>query len=212
MFNQALQYLRQAAIDKFMGEMARVGNLVVNYYEFFDRQTFTDNSTTSLSFFNEGVGANKTKFKTNMPGSGKLPNGHHFLLLDLQLMPITAGPCGLSETVLAPNVNDAYLLGKDGLAELQIDGKVRERIAPLGRLTSRTSFQVSGGVSGTTTADTDATRIATGYWQGPVFELLPAYVGPNMGWQLDVSWAAVVDLAANAELQFIAGGLYATPA
>lgn len=210
MFNVALQKMRQEVIDQFLHEMQGKG-LVVEYAEFYDRQTYTDNSTTTLAFFNEGQSNSKNKYKTNMPSGGKLATGHHALLLDLQLLPITSTPIGLSETTLAANVSDAYLLGTDGYAELSIDGKPRQKIAPLGRLSSRTKFEVSGGVAGTTTADTDATRVCTGNWNGPVFEMLPKYVGPNQGWQLDVSWNAAVNLSANCELQFIVGALYAFP-
>lgn len=161
----------------------------------YDTVTYTDNSSTSLTFFNA---VRATADLGNLQQPGMLPNPQSFLIQAIRFYVKYADVVGT--TVASQLWNDVILLVNTGILRLQI-GEKRYGPYPLWMF-SAGSF-VKGPLAG-------ANSNYMGYMQvdGPLYALYPnLMIAPLQNFFVTLEWpAGAVDLSGNQVCQVLFDG------
>ena len=160
----------------------------------YDTVTYTDNVSTSLSFF---TAVRATADLSNMTQPGMLPNPQSFLIQAISIFFKTtvntddSGAAG----AFPSQFNDIVLLSRTGILRLQI-GQKRYGPWPIWRLPAATFAKGALAVAGA-----EAANLAHDYAQldGPIYSLFPnLMIAPLQNFEVTLEWpAGPVDLTAN---------------
>lgn len=174
-----------------------------------DTQTYVDNSTTQLLFFQVPKGqSSKTLSDTNMEAAGSLPAPKSFLVQTIELYMFPQNTIAADSTTIAAskNLNDLYQLAKVGWLEFFIGSKTYLQEGPLMKFPPRaglTGLQVGADSTANTGVRVDYASLG-----GPVYELDPwVLLVPTQNFQVSLNWASAVDLGANCTIVCTLGGI-----
>lgn len=169
----------------------------------YDTATYTDNTTTSLTFFTTN---RATADLSNMQTPGQLQNGQTFLMQTISLYAKTqfttddAGAAGAFASI----INDIILLVNTGIMRMVI-GEKRYGPWPLWRLPAATF--VKGLIA---SAGAEAANLVHDYGQvdGPLYALFPnLLISPLQQFNVTLEWpAAAVNLTGNVVLSVLLDG------
>lgn len=174
-----------------------------------DTQTYVDNSTTQLQFFQIPNGqSSKTLADTNMEAAGSLPAPKSFLVETIELYVYPGNTIAADSTTIAAskNLNDIYQLTKTGWLDLFIGSKSYLIEGPLMKFPPRSGI---GGiqVGADSTANTGV-RVDYATLGGPVYELdPPILLVPTQNFKITLNWASAIDIGANATIVCNLGGI-----
>ena len=173
----------------------------------YDTLTYTDNSTTSLRFFQQ---TNVALDISNMKQSGMLSNPEAFLIQNIRIFfraQINTVDMGASAAALAGVENDKVLLANSGIARLQIGNK-NYGPWPMWMLPA-----AAGWVGSLAAAGAEAASQVSGYGQlvGPLYPLFPnLMLSPLQAFVLILEWpSGAVDLSANMSIEVLFDGTLA---
>lgn len=165
--------------------------------------TYTDNTTTQLSFF-QAVAANQGL--SNMTQPGMLPNPQSFLIQAIRIFfrtTINTVDMAASAASLVGPMNDEVLLINTGRVVLTIGQKTygpwRPWMLPAG----------SGVVPQLAAAGGEAANQVAQYGQmmGPLWGMFPnLMIAPLQNFQLDFLWPTAVDLSADMVMEVMFDG------
>lgn len=174
-----------------------------------DTQTYVDNSTTQLQFFQVPKGqSSKTIVDTNMEAAGALPAPKSFLIETIELYVFPQSVVGAdSTTILAlQNWQDMYSLMQVGELDLFIGSKTYLQEAPLMKFPPRSGL-TGVAFANDSTANT-GTRVDYVSMGGPVYELEPQILlVPTQNFSVTLNWASAVNLNANVKIVCNLGGV-----
>lgn len=157
----------------------------------YDTQTYVDNATTDLTFFT-AVNADKTL--SNMPASGSLPAATAFAINAIStewLIPFGAG------TAAGPvGVADISLLGIVGRPILTLTMSDKQ-YGPWPQQYAGAAGNPTFFGFGTTTSDAGAIAGAQNSFNGGFFLGNTIILLPNVGFQVNVRWAAAQNISGN---------------
>ncbi len=174
-----------------------------------DTQTYVDNSTTQLQFFQVPKGqASKTFADTNMEAAGALPAPKSFLIetIELYVFPTNALGADSTSTSALKNWQDMYDLMQVGWLELFIGSKAYLDEGPLMKFPPRSGL-TGVAFANDTTANT-GTRVDYVSMGGPVYELQPEILlVPTQNFVVTLNWAVAVNLTANVKIVCNLGGI-----
>lgn len=174
-----------------------------------DTQTYLDNSTTQLQFFQIPNGqSSKTLADTNMEAAGSLPAPKSFLIETVELFFFPQNTIASDSTTIAAskNLNDLYQLTKAGWLDLFIGSKSYLQEGPLMKFPPRSGI---GGiqVGADSTANTGV-RVDYATLGGPVYELdPPILLVPTQNFKITLTWASAIDIGANCTIVCNLGGI-----
>ena len=173
----------------------------------YDTLTYTDNSTTSLRFFQQ---TNVALDISNMKQSGMLSNPEAFLIQNIRIFfraQINTVDMAASAAALVGVENDKVLLSNSGIARLQIGNK-NYGPWPMWMLPAS-----SGWMGSLTAAGAEAAAQVSGYGQlgGPLYPLFPnLMLSPLQAFVLILEWpSGAVDLSANMSIEVLFDGTLA---
>lgn len=174
-----------------------------------DTQTYVDNSTTQLSFFQIPKGqSGKTFADTNMEAAGALPAPKSFWIQTIELFVFPTNAVGADGTTISAlkNWSDMYLLMQVGWLELFIGSKAYLDEGPLMKFPPRSGL-TGVAFASDSTANT-GTRVDYVSMGGPVYELQPEILlVPTQNFIVTLNWATAVDLVANVKIVCNLGGV-----
>lgn len=164
-----------------------------------DTQTYTDNVTTSLSFFTS-TPANESVSNVNPPSI--LPTPESFLIKTIYWMVPTELETidqGAAAAALPSQFDDIVLLGNTGVLKLIIGDKPYGPW-PLYRLPCSTYPKVALAAAGAEAANLVS---AYGNTDGPLYPVLPPIlIAPTQKFKVLIEWSAgAVNLAANRSIK-----------
>lgn len=170
--------------------------------QLYDVQTYVDNTTLELNFFN-AVRANKSI--SNMTQPSVLPNPESFLLQAIrikfnnQVETDDAGAAG----PLASQMNDIALLQNTGRFQLTIGHKIYGpwKLWPMPAGSGLMGFMASAGA--------EAANLVHGYANtfGKLWGMFPhLMIAPLQNFQVDLNWPAAVNLSANLDIEVMFDG------
>lgn len=163
------------------------------WHQLFDTQTYVDNTTTRLTFFQT---TNADQTITNMPSAGQLPDPQWFTLYDITCDFLTQNTSVVGATDVTGEYNDLSLLLKVGRPTwtLTISDKRYGQY-------SLTCLHATGGPVGFLAAGNTA---ATGNQQLANNAFTPGWnyegsitIPPKTNFQIEVNWSAAQNLTAN---------------
>lgn len=156
----------------------------------YDTNTYTDNVTQSLTFFNA---VRATADLGNLQQPGMLPNPQSFLIQAIRLYFKYVD--AVAATVALQVWNDMILLVNTGIMRLQV-GEKRYGPWPLWMLPAGTFPQIS-------MAGANSNFMGYGQIGGPLYALYPnLMIAPLQNFFVTLEWpAAAVDLTANMVIQ-----------
>lgn len=170
----------------------------------YDTQTYTDNSTTTLSFFSA---TNTDKTLSNMESSGQLPDPQymviHFVTCDFLGTPTTAagGVAGV--------LNDTELLLKGGRGTFTFTMS-NKNYGPFPLMACHSLGGATGVGYGTFTAEESIQQANVGIPGSGGFPFMGALVvPPKVGFGVTLNWSAAQDTTADVRIRIgLAGVLY----
>lgn len=170
----------------------------------YDTQTYTDNTTTLLTFFNS-VPANESISNVNPPAI--LPNPNSFLIKNIGIfvpVELTTTDQGAADAALPSPFNDILLLVNTGICRLTIGDKPYGPW-PMYRLPISTYPKLSIAAAGGEAANLLS---AYGNTDGPMYPLLPPLlIAPMQRFRLTLEWpAGAVNLLANRTIKVVLDG------
>lgn len=175
----------------------------------YDKQTYVDNVTTQLLFFQVPKGqSSKTLSDTNMEAAGALPAPKSFLIETIELFVFPTSALGADSTTIAAlqNWQDVYDTMNKGWLELFIGSKSYLTEGPLMKFPPRSGL-TGIGFANDTTANT-GTRVDYVSLGGPVYELEPnILLVPTQNFSVSLNWAAAVNINANIAIYCSLGGV-----
>lgn len=170
----------------------------------YDTLTYTDNSTTSLKFFQQ---TNVALDLSNMKQAGMLSNPEAFLIQNIRVFfrtALTTADQGASAAAMAGVENDKVILANSGIAQLQIGNK------NYGPWPIWTLPAAAGWTGSLAAAGAEAAGQVTGYGQlgGPLYPLFPnLMLSPLQAFNLTLAWpSGPVDLSANMIIEVLFDG------
>jgi hypothetical protein len=182
---------------------ANVGLEVIPHI-LYDTQTYTDNVTTVLQFF-QAAPANESISNVNPPAI--LPNPNSFLIKNIgiffpnQLETIDEGAAAAN---IPSQFNNILLLVNTGICKLKIGDKPYGPW-PMYRLPIGTYPKLSLGAAGA-----EAANLVTAYGNtdGPLYPILPPLlIAPTQRFSMTLEWpAGAVDLTANQVIKVVLDG------
>lgn len=198
--------LRIQAVPRTYAQLQRRANAVAADqpeaipYIIFDTQTYTDNSTTQLTFF-QTVQTDKTL--GNLDQAGTLPSPNFFEIEGIHLDFLNVN--GAGATPVGP-LNDILLLQNTGRGTLifSISGKEYLRMPitaahPLGGAV--------GTIAGTTTANTMEQYALGGPVDGGFYVGKSLILQPSQSFSAQIQWAAAQNLTGNVSLRLSLSGV-----
>lgn len=170
----------------------------------YDTQTYTDNTTTLMTFFTS-VPANESISNVNPPSI--LPNPNSFLIKNIGIfvpIELTTTDQGAADAALPSPFNDIVLLVNTGICKLFIGDKPYGPW-PMYRLPIGTYPKMSIAAAGAEAANLLS---AFGNTDGPLYPLLPPLlVAPMQRFKLTLEWpAGAVNLLANRTIKVVLDG------
>jgi hypothetical protein len=166
-------------------------------------QTYVDNTTTQLTFFN-AVAANQSL--SNMTQPGLLPNPQSFLIQAVRLhfdISIQTDDMATSAAAVPSRFNDLALLCNNGRIMLTIGTK---QYGPWKLWTLGAGTFLNGPVAA---AGAEAANQIVDYaqLQGQMWGLFPhLMLSPLQNFQVDLFWPAVNDLTGNVNIEILFDG------
>lgn len=175
----------------------------------YDTQTYAAAGQTSLTFFQDPIGASgKTKADTNMESSGQLPAPKYFLVESIEIRffpgisPVTssAGPVApvAAESFFS---NDMYSFQQNGFLDFFIGSKSYLTEAPLGKFPAKTKLEAAYGVAASAASTVDAfvnmdyaTMAGRPYFIDPQITLIP-----NQNFNVTLNWPTAVALPSTVD-------------
>lgn len=174
-----------------------------------DTQTYVDNSTTQLQFFQVPKGqSSKTFADTNMEAAGALPAPKSFLIETIELFVFPTNALGTDSTTITAlrNWQDMYDLMQVGWLELFVGSKAYLDEAPLIKFPPRSGL--TGVASATDSTANTGTKVDYVSMGGPVYELVPQILlVPTQNFVVTLNWASAVNLNANVKIVCNLGGI-----
>lgn len=174
-----------------------------------DTQSYVDNVTTELQFFQIPQGqSSKTLVDTNMEAAGSLPAPKSFLIETIELFVFPQSAVGADGTSIAAlqNWQDMYSLMQVGSLTLFIGSKDYLQEAPLMKFPPRSGL-TGQAYANDTTANT-GTRVDYVSLGGPVYELSPQILlVPTQNFKVTLRWASALNLNANVKIVCNLGGI-----
>lgn len=174
------------------------------WHQFYDTQSYTDNSTTRLVFFQT---TNVDATITNMPAAGQLPDPQWLSIYNICLDFLNAGPTNSETGAITGQLNDQVLLLMVGRPTwtLTISDK---RYGPYSLTALHGTGAPIGDVSGGTGSDHDWS-IQYGHnalnpgWNYNGTLIIP----PKTNFTIEVNWAAAQDLTGDVYLRMSLFGI-----
>jgi len=174
------------------------------WHQFYDTQTYTDNSTTRLQFFQT---TNVDATITNMPAAGQLPDPQWLSIYNITLDFLNAGPTGNSTIAITGQLNDLSLLLMVGRPTwtLTISDK---RYGPY----SLSSLHGTGAPTGNVSAGGGAANDVTAQYGHNALNPGWNYNGtliipPKTNFTIEVNWAAAQDTTGDVKLRMSLFGI-----
>lgn len=169
----------------------------------YDVLTYTDNTTTRLTFFQQ---SNVQEDISNLKQPGMLPNPQSFLIQNIRVffrVQVTTSDAGAAGA-FPSTINDIVLLTNTGIGKLTIGTKIYGPW-PLWALPASTFMK--GMIS---QAGAEAANITHEYGQidGPLYPLFPnLMIAPLQNFAFEASWpSGAVNLTGNVVMQVLFDG------
>lgn len=170
----------------------------------YDTVTYTDNVSTTLTYFNA---VRATADLGNLQQPGMLPSPQSFLIQGLRVFyktPITVVDSAAAAASVVGNMNDIVLLMNTGILRMTI-GEKRYGPWPLWMLPAANFLKGFAAMAGA-----EAANQTTIYGQpdGPLYGLFPnLMIAPLQNFQVTLEWpAGAVDLSGNMVIQVVFDG------
>lgn len=185
----------------------------VVYWPLYDALAWASAGQSLLSYYANPQGAGttsapgasgaKTSSDTNMQLAGQLPLGNDFFFtgLEFDFFPgVNPEQVGGADEVNG-FINDTYTAMKSGLVTYTVQNRNYIQDGPLVNFPASARLAVAAAIGGTTTAGTQSiSDIAYAAAVGDPYEITPVYVQATQGFQMQVTWPALVTLSATARM------------
>lgn len=186
----------------------------VIYWPLYDALSWGTAGQTLLSYFANPQGAGttsapgagsgpKTSSDTNMQLAGQLPLGNDFFFtgLEFDLYPGESPEQVGGADLIGDFVNDVWLASKSGLVTFVVQNRNYIQDGPLLNFPPACGLSVAAAIGGTNTAGTQSlSEVAYAVASGMPYTITPVYIQATQGFQMQVTWPAVVSLSSTARM------------